>query len=239
MGIRATQPQNITYCVLGPSIDFISGAGGEGQPCTQWCSLDLSLKPSWGKKERKRHQLAAIVNKRSALPCFLLLRRPLSPSSALCSFTDICSKLGHASQSSEPSGLGSLPSPKDQHMASGHYPVRLIAPSCRGRSIMSPDFSMLTPDPAMPAQSNFPSSLPRGRNPHWAAVCQRHLVRCLARTRHLRCCRPVGLRSSLGSSQERSSFQRWVVAPVPSPSAAMRCLAGGLLLKCWHVTRNH
>lgn len=95
-------------------------------------------------------------------------------------FTDGRSELGPASPSSEPSGIRSLSSLKDQHMASGNYRVRLIAPSWHGRNIMSPGFSMLTPNPVMPAHRNFPSILPHGRNPHWAAVRKRHLVRFLA-----------------------------------------------------------
>lgn len=145
--------------------------GREGQPCTQWCSLDLSLKPSLKKKKEEENQLTATVNKYTAPLCFLLLSRlALLPHLRLLCvlpwFTEMCLKLGHASQSSEPSGIQSLSSPKDQHMASGNYRVRLIAPSWHGRNIMSPGFSMLTPNPVMPAHSNLPSILPHGRNPH-------------------------------------------------------------------------
>lgn len=119
----------------------------------------------------------------------------------------MCSKLGHASQSSEPSGIRSLSSPKDQHMASGNYRVRLIAPSWHGRNIMSPGFSMLTPNPVMPAHSNFPSILPHGRNPHRAAVCKRHLVGFLACAPVLHCHVPSLRESSLCCSGGHWSCQ--------------------------------
>lgn len=68
MGIQAMQPRNITYSVLGPSIDFMLGGEGEGgrdrQSCTQWCSLDLSLKPSLKRRENQR---TTTVNKYAAL----------------------------------------------------------------------------------------------------------------------------------------------------------------------------
>lgn len=53
MGIKATRPRNITYGVLGPSIDFICVGGQRrgSQPCPQRYCLDLRLKASLGRKE--------------------------------------------------------------------------------------------------------------------------------------------------------------------------------------------
>lgn len=188
MGIEAMQPWHITYSLLGPLIDFIWGRGGE--PCIQWCSHDPFPQTFLGKKTKPTDCSSQQVH--SSAPSSLLLSRlavllHLWLLCVLSWFTEMCPKLGHASQSSEPSGIRSLPSPKDQHMASGNYHVRLIAPSWHGRNIMSPGFSTLTPNPVMPVQRNFPSILPHGRNPHWAAVCKRHLVRFLACALSLHC----------------------------------------------------
>lgn len=210
MGIRATRPWNISYCVLGPSIDFIGGwVGGahSGAPLTFLWNL-------LGKKKRRRKPTHC-NSQQVHSPKFSASLQAGCPNSpliwllcVLSWFTEICSKLGRASQRAEPPGTGSLPSPQDQHMASGDYRVRLIAPRSHGRSIMSPDFSMLTPNPVMPARSNFPSILPHGRDPHWAAVCKRHLGRFLARAPALRGRVPTGPGSLLCSSQEHLPFRR-------------------------------
>lgn len=210
MGIQATQPWTITYCILGPYIDFILGRERDSLAHSS-APLTFLRKFLW-KKERKPTRYNSQQVHSPALR-FLLLSRlavllHLWLPCVLSWFTEICSKLGHASQISEPSSIRRLPSPKDQHMASGNYRVRLIAPSWHGRNIMSPGFSLLTPNPVMPAHSNFPSILPRGRNPHWAAVCKRHLVRFLVCALNLRCHVPIVGEISLCCSQERLSFQR-------------------------------
>lgn len=86
MGKEATQPWNITYSVLGPSIDFGGEGLGEGQPCTQCCSLDLSLKPSL-KKNTRENQSTAAANKHAAL-----LKVSTSPQAACptSSLTAVC-----------------------------------------------------------------------------------------------------------------------------------------------------
>ena len=216
------------FCLVG------RGGWRKRQPCTQWCSLDISLKTSLKKRENWPTYNSQQV--RSPAPVCLLLSRLAVPPHlwlpfVLSWFIEMCWKLGHASQSSEPSGRWSLHSPKDQHMASGNYRVRLIAPSWHGRNIMSPGFSTLTPNPVMPAQSNFPSILPHGRKPHWAAVCKRYLVEFLGCAQNLLSAlhsyKGVCCVVQAGSCPSREL----VVTHTPQPLEAMCCLVADRLCK--------
>ena len=232
MGIQAMQPWNITYSVLGPSIGFILGGEGEGgrdSLAHSGAALTFPWNLPWKKEKTNALQQSTSTQPCSKLPASLQAGCPTSSLIAVCViliYRDVleagtCQSELRAIRQTKP-----FPSPKDQHMASGNYRVRLIAPSWHGRSVMSPGFSTLTPNPVMPAQSNFPSILPHGRKPHWAAVCKRHLVPFLACALILHCMLQSYKGVCCAVQASACPSRELVVTHRPQPSEAMFCLTG-------------